>query len=210
MSSSSSSTPVFFDEYYTPKTIAKGGCFCCEYSAWEYSGCLHCLADGEEGDDCDCGCDYPRCEESAGGCKHYLGDYIKPVAEAEPLEPQAAPAPVQPVQPPLVRVQLRRSYGVVPGQSDSDREAMIAELDILNNNCKAPADAAAAPAAAAAASPSPTKRSLDDYPDAPKKKAKKMRKKRIQAVAKTIGGEAVYELTLADGSIILARPLRFA
>ena len=210
MSSSSSTdttTPLFFDELYTPKTIAKGGCFCCEYAAWEFSKCEHCLTSGEEGDDCDCGCDYPRCEESAGGCKHYLGDYIKPVAEAEP-EPQAAPAPVAPLQPPLVRVQLRRSYGVVPGQSDSDREAMIAELDILNGQCKVAA--AAAPAAAAAASPSPTKRSLDDYPDAPKKAAKKARKRRIQAVAKNIGGEDVYELTLADGSIILARPLRFA
>jgi len=127
---------------------------------------------------------------------------------------------------------LRRSYTLVPGQSDEEHEKMVKRLDEANTaiglvlsipppsttTTTAPPQAMAQSASgktdtdtASAASTTP-KRSLDSdlmpppAPRAPKRK----RKARITAVEKFIGGEIIYELTLPDSSIILTRPLAFA
>ena len=128
-------------------------------------------------------------------------------------------AELMPPPPPrLPKVHLRRSYAIVPGQSNEERLAMVKRLDAANavyhvarctNNDTAPLSS----------TPTRSPRSLDNHmaPGGPKRKK---RKRRAIAVKKNIVGEEVWEgphffnksgtIVTPEGEIILTRQLSFA
>ena len=118
------------------------------------------------------------------------------------------------------RPMLRRSYAFVPGQTEDDRAKMIERLDAANlaaGKCIAiPCWEEAPIYQTMEVKPTPKKtspkRSLDDLV-APKPKAKK-RKAKVTAVRKDFAafgrtGPGVWELTLEDGSLVLAKEIVF-
>jgi len=128
-------------------------------------------------------------------------------AEAAAEEAEEAAAEAAEALPLPQRPMLRRSYAYVPGQTEEEHQAMVERLDAAN--LAAGNTVGNANWDDEAPTPKP-KRSLDDLV-VPKRKAKRRKAKaKVFAVRKDFAGaNQCWELTLEDGSLVLAREIVF-
>ena len=119
---------------------------------------------------------------------------------------------------------LRRSYTVIPGQSFEQHEEMSARRDLERlawkeggaaqdkTGCEPAFNPNELPLGLANVGRSVAEASQNSQEPAKKKrKAPMKRKKKLTATSKRMANdEMYYEITLADGSVVLTKPLAFA